>query len=124
MFSYGSYLAHYGIRGMKWGRRRYQNKDGSLTPAGRARYSDDSNEAYNLKRKGVDKLSNAELKKLNQRMDLEQKYRQLNPSLISRGIKTVGTISGVLGGIGGIYAATKSEWFKTGKALIESKIRR
>lgn len=123
MHSYGSYLAHYGIRGMKWGRRRYQNKDGSLTPAGRARYSDDSNEAYNLKRKGVDKLSNAELKKLNQRMDLEQKYRQLNPSLISKGIKTVGTISGVLGGIGGIYAATNSEWFKTGKALIESKIR-
>lgn len=29
------YLMHYGIKGMKWGVRRYQNKDGSLTPAGK-----------------------------------------------------------------------------------------
>jgi hypothetical protein len=33
-----AYLAHHGILGQKWGIRRYQNKDGSLTPEGRARY--------------------------------------------------------------------------------------
>lgn len=32
------YLMHHGIKGMKWGVRRYQNADGSLTGAGRARY--------------------------------------------------------------------------------------
>lgn len=32
------YLAHYGTKGMKWGRRRYQNKDGSLTRLGKMRY--------------------------------------------------------------------------------------
>ena len=31
-------LMHWGIKGMKWGIRRYQNKDGSLTPAGKKRY--------------------------------------------------------------------------------------
>lgn len=32
------YLAHYGIKGQKWGMRNYQNEDGSLTEAGKARY--------------------------------------------------------------------------------------
>jgi len=32
------YLAHHGIKGQKWGVRRYQNADGSLTPEGRERY--------------------------------------------------------------------------------------
>lgn len=36
-------LVHYGIKGQKWGRRRYQNKDGSLTPAGRERYGSEEN---------------------------------------------------------------------------------
>lgn len=31
-------LYHHGIKGMKWGRRRFQTKDGSLTPAGKKRY--------------------------------------------------------------------------------------
>lgn len=37
-------LYHWGIKGMRWGVRRYQNKDGSLTPAGKKRYDDDSDD--------------------------------------------------------------------------------
>ena len=37
---YDTYLAHFGIKGMKWGVRRYRNSDGSLTNAGKARYKD------------------------------------------------------------------------------------
>lgn len=34
------YLAHYGIKGQKWGVRRFETKDGKLTPAGKERYDD------------------------------------------------------------------------------------
>lgn len=34
------YITHSGIKGMHWGVRRFQNEDGSLTAAGRARYGD------------------------------------------------------------------------------------
>jgi adenylate kinase family enzyme len=34
----GSYICHHGIKGQKWGVRRYQNADGSLTNEGKLRY--------------------------------------------------------------------------------------
>lgn len=43
-------LKHWGVKGMKWGVRRYQNKDGSLTPAGQKRYDRDVRE-NNAKKK-------------------------------------------------------------------------
>lgn len=45
-------LYHWGIRGMKWGVRRYQNKDGSLTKAGRKRY-DAENEKLKEREKTI-----------------------------------------------------------------------
>ena len=44
---YRSYLAHHGIRGMKWGVRRFQNADGSYTSAGKSRYGVGDGNSYN-----------------------------------------------------------------------------
>lgn len=46
-------LYHHGIKGQKWGRRRYQNKDGSLTPEGRKRYADSIADTKVYTKKGV-----------------------------------------------------------------------
>ena len=43
MWTYNTdYLAHYGVLGQKWGVRRFQNEDGSLTSEGKERYRTDS----------------------------------------------------------------------------------
>ena len=64
-------IAHSGIKGMKWGIRRYQNEDGTLTDAGKVRYN------ANGTKKTVEKMTDAELAKANQRLSAEQNYNRL-----------------------------------------------
>jgi hypothetical protein len=59
-------LAHHGILGMKWGVRRFQKEDGSLTPKGKARA------------KESDSMSDDELASKVKRMNLESQYDKLN----------------------------------------------
>ena len=44
-------LCHHGVKGQKWGVRRYQNADGSLTPAGKKRAIKDSKTYWGKEKK-------------------------------------------------------------------------
>ncbi len=65
MYSYG-YLEHHGIKGQKWGVRRFQNEDGTLTPEGDKRYN--KNEpTFKVKMKNAAKKTGIFVKKQVQR---------------------------------------------------------
>lgn len=104
-------LKHYGVKGMKWGVRRFQNSDGSLTSEGRKRYgSGDLKEAQKKVDKGkamvdgvkktrvkaaekqhekkikddLSKMSDAELRDIVNRLNMEERYTQV---MKSRGVE-------------------------------------
>lgn len=104
-------LMHYGVKGMKWGVRRFQNADGSLTPEGRKHYSgEDFKSAQKKVEKGktmvegvkktrvkaaekqhekkikddLSKMSDAELRAIVNRLNMEERYAQV---MKSRGVE-------------------------------------
>ena len=96
-------LYHYGIKGQKWGVRRYQNKDGSLTPAGKKRRSS-SDEARNM--------STDELRQKVRRLNNEQRYIDLTKSSSSSISKTadgIERVSRIGGDANRIYKSMNGE---------------
>lgn len=82
-----NYLAHYGIRGQKWGVRRFQNADGSLTSEGkkraRAEYKADNKEAFEKGRYATDaerasRYSDKQLAKAQKRYDRKLDTKSLD----------------------------------------------
>lgn len=118
-------LYHHGVKGMKWGVRRYQRKDGTYTPAGMKRrksqddWSDDAKTAYDIKQKSVKQMSNAELKKLNERTRLEQEYSRLNPNTVQKGWKYAAAGAAALGTVAGLYNNSQT-LIKAGKKIATS----
>lgn len=104
-------LYHWGIKGMKWGVRRYQNKDGSLTPAGKKRYSQNDSPSEDYVRahtkKPISQMSDQELRTVNNRLQMENQYRQLtaSPSKMQKAMKKVAAVTAALGTLGGLAAA-------------------
>ena len=90
-----STLQHHGILGMKWGVRRYQNYDGSLTSAGKARksssssaeVSSDHSKAHSSK--SASSMSDKELRETINRLQMEQQYSKLTAKEKSAGAKFV-----------------------------------
>lgn len=73
-------IYHYGILGMKWGVRRFQNEDGTLTTLGKDRYKSsraDVGSANTPRKKKVSEMSDKELQDAVNRLRNEQTYAQL-----------------------------------------------
>lgn len=115
------YVTHSGIKGMKWGVRRYQNKDGSLTPAGQKRYNRKNAEEHEdytktHDKKSIKSMSNQELRDRNNRLQAEKQYRDLTKKT-SKGQKLVKAYIATAGTIAGVAAATKTYQKVANKAL-------
>ena len=67
------HLKHHGILGMKWGVRRFQNSDGSLTAAGKKHRTQEENSS----KKSVSNMSDNELRNAISRKQLESQYESL-----------------------------------------------
>lgn len=81
-------LYHYGIKGMKWGIRRYQNKDGSLTPAGKRKEAiRNTKKDRKAAMKNRSQLSDAELDQRIRRLEKEKRLKDLTESEVSPGKK-------------------------------------
>jgi hypothetical protein len=99
-------LKHFGVPGMKWGIRNavsraksnfsksVKQKYGPSKPKG----SEDFQKTKQLKKKKLRDLSNDELKTLNNRLQLEQQYKQLSQKKLSKGQKKAQEILGKIGG--------------------------
>jgi len=116
-------LKHYGILGMKWGIRRFQNPDGTLTPAGKERYrkkgySYDYIKSRSLKGKGYKKLSNRELKRVVDRLDMEKRYRELSVNEYAKGLEVAKMILSAGTTIAGIYGLSQTHLGKTIKKRV------
>ena len=90
-------LQHHGIKGQKWGVRRFQNKDGSLTLAGRKRQKqndgpihEDHSKSHDTK--SVKSMSDKELRDRINRLNMERQYAQLTATEKSMGKKMVSEV--------------------------------
>ena len=73
-------LYHWGTKGMKWGIRRYQNRDGSLTPAGRKRYASENEKLKAREKviKGKEKAAARQAKLDAKKAELDAREAALN----------------------------------------------
>ena len=82
---YNEELFHSGIKGMKWGFRRFQNSDGSLTPAGRERYGSGKSIGQTIKDYRTSRRRKKNLAKARAAKVEKQKTAEERAKLIAKG---------------------------------------
>lgn len=107
-------LYHHGIKGQKWGIRRYQNEDGSLTDAGKTRYGMQRVLNYNSRKQSRAVAKNTGLKSrsmhLNERLDRARFYN--NEKKVDRLLKKLNSVNARM--------AKHSEAYRKGEDSIKS----
>lgn len=107
-------LSHAGIKGMKWGKRRYQNPDGSLTPEGKLRYHEDYIRVRETK--DIRNMSDKELRDRINRFQMEEQYARYAEKYAPTGKTRAKKFFKAFGG------TLSSSLKKGGTALIDSTI--
>lgn len=144
---YNDYLQHYGVKGMKWGRRKSDysdedsisykyNKSGESGRVGAKRsvkakvksrrdrniegWSAEAKEAYGIKKRtkgNVNLMTNAELKKLNERDNLVQNYKRLNPGVTEQTKRRVAGVVATAGAVATFVNVAAPNYKKAYKAV-------
>lgn len=121
IWAYGNSLAHYGVKGQKWGMRRYRNEDGSLTSEGRDHYgigdprrpsatgSNQSNARKAEHNYRVNKFGSASAKTLEKKpKQLSEQEQQARKEKAKKILKTAAIVGVSLAAIGyGVHKTTK-----------------
>lgn len=89
-YTYPNELYHYGIKGMKWGVRRYQNEDGSYTSAGKKRRSQDP-ETVQKRKATAKKVAAITVAAVG--VSVAAAYAAKNPQAVRKVINSVGKTS-------------------------------
>ena len=122
------YLAHHCVKGQRWGVRRYQNEDGSLTKAGRKRFgrygSSVINEIETEKRRSGLSYDKIGRQILNDRIQKEMKGGSTPRKVASVGAAALGLVPpAVLGAtLGGTAALMTAPAFIVGAAMVSAAV--